>query len=246
VHPLGGDIYVYADLAKALDADQPFYGLRAPGIIDNDGPRPTSIEEFASLYVEEIRKSHPEGPYYLGGWCMGGTIALEMARILTSQGAEVAPVAMISTSLTFPVNPAYAYDEATILIDTFGAELSLTVDDLREMDPDQQVDLIFRKADDMGSAIARYLTKEEVWRRLELFGRHARALLDYRPQPYEGDVILLCPSIDDRPGGQSMGWAEVVTGRLIIDTIPGDHHEIMSAYVQDTAAQLNRYLFNPA
>jgi len=29
---------------------------------------------YASAYLKEIRELQPEGPYYLGGFCMGGSI----------------------------------------------------------------------------------------------------------------------------------------------------------------------------
>src|ERR1051325_1190417 len=37
------------------------------------------------------------GPYYLGGWCYGGVIAVEMARLLRAEGNEVGLVALLET-----------------------------------------------------------------------------------------------------------------------------------------------------
>ena len=31
----------------------------------------------------------PKGPYLLGGWCVGGIAALEVAQLLLEQGEEV-------------------------------------------------------------------------------------------------------------------------------------------------------------
>lgn len=47
------------------------------------------IPEIAKKYVEVLKKHHPHGPYYLGGWCYGGMIAYEMACQLTAQGEKV-------------------------------------------------------------------------------------------------------------------------------------------------------------
>lgn len=47
------------------------------------------IPEIAKKYVEILKKHHPHGPYYLGGWCYGGMIAYEMACQLTAQGEKV-------------------------------------------------------------------------------------------------------------------------------------------------------------
>ncbi len=56
-----------------------------------DGARPylETIEEMASLYVKEIRRMQPHGPYYLGGYCMGGTVAYEMAQLLRAKASEL-------------------------------------------------------------------------------------------------------------------------------------------------------------
>lgn len=96
VHGAGGNVLIYRDLSRHLGSDQPFYGLQAQGL---DGARPPlrKIEEMAALYVDEIRKVQPHGPYSLGGYCMGGTIAFEMAQQLQAQGEEVALLALFDT-----------------------------------------------------------------------------------------------------------------------------------------------------
>jgi amino acid adenylation domain-containing protein len=96
VHGGGGNVLIYRDLSKNLGPDQPFYGLQSQGL---DGKRPllTRIEDMASLYVQEVKKVQPRGPYFLGGYCMGGAVAYEMARLLREEGREVALVAFFET-----------------------------------------------------------------------------------------------------------------------------------------------------
>ena len=96
VHAAGGNVLVYRELSEHLGADQPFYGLQAQGL---DGERPIleTIEDMATLYVNEVRSFQPHGPYFLGGYCMGGTVAFEMAQQLRSQGEEVALLALFDT-----------------------------------------------------------------------------------------------------------------------------------------------------
>jgi len=96
IHGGGGNVLIYRDLSKHLGLDQPFYGLEAQGL---DGERPClqTIEEMTTLYVHEIRRFQPHGPYYLGGYCMGGTVAYEMAQQLRAQGEEVALLALFDT-----------------------------------------------------------------------------------------------------------------------------------------------------
>ena len=56
-----------------------------------------TIEEMADRYLQEIRTVQPTGPYFLGGYCLGGTIAYEMAQQLLAGGEKVAMVAMFDT-----------------------------------------------------------------------------------------------------------------------------------------------------
>jgi len=106
VHAAGGNVLLYRDLSRHLGADQPFYGLQFPGL-DGEQPLLTRIEDIAALYVQEIRSIQRHGPYFLGGYCLGGTIALEMAQQLTRNGEEVALLALFDT-LNWSKIPPYS------------------------------------------------------------------------------------------------------------------------------------------
>lgn len=96
IHGAGGNLLIYRDLSRRLGPDQPFYGLQAQGLDGISAPLST-IREMAELYVGEIRKVCPQGPYYLGGYCMGGTVAYEVAQQLSAQGEKVAMLALFDT-----------------------------------------------------------------------------------------------------------------------------------------------------
>src|SRR5947209_18084936 len=49
----------------------------------------THVETLASLYLEEIEKVQPEGPYYFVGESFGGFVAYEMAQQLRRKGKHV-------------------------------------------------------------------------------------------------------------------------------------------------------------
>ncbi|MCZ2147232.1 MAG: alpha/beta fold hydrolase [Bryobacterales bacterium] len=95
-HGAGGNVLNYQKLSEHLGPDQPFYGLQSPGLDGASQPL-TSIEEMAALYIKEIRAVQPYGPYFLGGYCMGGTVAYEAAQQLTSTGETVAMLALLDT-----------------------------------------------------------------------------------------------------------------------------------------------------
>jgi phthiocerol/phenolphthiocerol synthesis type-I polyketide synthase E len=93
IHPHGGNVLVYRELSRHLGADQPFFGLQSRGLDGSEEPL-TRIENMAELYAAEIRQAQPRGPYFIGGYCMGGAVAYEIARQLHAQGEQVALVAL--------------------------------------------------------------------------------------------------------------------------------------------------------
>jgi amino acid adenylation domain-containing protein len=82
-------------LARLLGPDQPFYGLgtkRAQTLAEVE-----TISERAGEYAALIQALQPRGPYYIAGFCLGGTVAFELARQLQTSGEEVAFLAMMNT-----------------------------------------------------------------------------------------------------------------------------------------------------
>lgn len=96
MHGAGGNVLIYRDLCRNLGPDQPFYGLQSQGL-DSSCPPLTRVEDMAGLYLKEIRKIQPHGPYFLGGYCGGGTIAYEVAQQLRREGEPVALLALFDT-----------------------------------------------------------------------------------------------------------------------------------------------------
>jgi phthiocerol/phenolphthiocerol synthesis type-I polyketide synthase E len=96
MHGAGGTVLMYRDLSRHLGDDQPFYGLQSLGLDGSSQPL-TKIEDMAALYATEIRKVQPHGPYFIGGYCMGGTAAFEVAQQLQAEGETVALLALFDT-----------------------------------------------------------------------------------------------------------------------------------------------------
>lgn len=95
VHAHTGDVIGYHDLAHHLGPDQPLYGLRAQGLDSGLSPF-KRLAEMAAHYIQEIKSVQPDGPYYIGGYCMGGVVAQEMAHQLQNAGDEVALLVMVA------------------------------------------------------------------------------------------------------------------------------------------------------
>ncbi len=96
MHGAGGNVLIYRELSSRLGPDQPFYGLQSQGMDGTCAPL-SRIEEMAALYAKEIRRIQPHGPYFLGGYCLGGTIAFEVGRQLHARGERIALLALFDT-----------------------------------------------------------------------------------------------------------------------------------------------------
>jgi len=83
---------IYQGLRSALGEDRPFYGLRE---LNEDGD--ITLEERVASYIREIRSVQPTGPYYIGGWCAAGPLAVEIGRQLAEAGEEVAAVVLFDS-----------------------------------------------------------------------------------------------------------------------------------------------------
>ena len=90
VHSASGIVGAdFADLAHALDGDIRFYGIQAPPKQITDSKFGESVKSVADHYAEALVKFQPNGPFVLGGYCLGAVIALAMAESLRVRGREV-------------------------------------------------------------------------------------------------------------------------------------------------------------
>lgn len=96
VHGGGLNVLVFKSISNYLDEDQPLYGLQALGL-NRKTHVPSSIEEIAAVYVSEVLKVNPDGPYCLAGYSLGGFIAFEMARQLIGMGKVVKFLGIMDT-----------------------------------------------------------------------------------------------------------------------------------------------------
>jgi acyl-CoA synthetase (AMP-forming)/AMP-acid ligase II/thioesterase domain-containing protein len=94
IHGLNGQVLNGQNLARHLGEDQPFYGLQSVGLDGKQAPL-SRIEDMAERYLAEMREHQPRGPYYVGGYSMGGWVAYEIARQLLACGERIGLLALI-------------------------------------------------------------------------------------------------------------------------------------------------------
>jgi thioesterase domain-containing protein/acyl carrier protein len=88
----------YRDFIHNLGEDQPVYALLAHGPLGR-GAIYASVGEMVVDAIAAVRRIQPHGPYLLGGECIGGKLAYEMARLLEQEGEEVALLLLLDTAL---------------------------------------------------------------------------------------------------------------------------------------------------
>ena len=82
-------------LVPLLGVDAPIYIL--PTLRGTEPGSPASIEEMARHQLATVRTFQAQGPYRLIGYCAGGAIAFEMARLLAAGGETVERLVLIDS-----------------------------------------------------------------------------------------------------------------------------------------------------
>ena len=88
MHPVVGLSWCYVALLPYIDARFPISGLQARSLRRPE-PLPTTMEEMARDYADQIRLAQPSGPYYLLGWSLGGNVAFAVAEELERRGEQI-------------------------------------------------------------------------------------------------------------------------------------------------------------
>ena len=226
IHPIGGHVYIYRDLAQYLNSDQPVYGLQAQGIDGKTTPL-TQVEEMATHYIEALRVVQPVGPYFLGGSSFGGTIAYEMAQQLQAQGEKVGLLALIDTpGLGHMPIENIEDDEIKIMAYALGvgANVPVAIEHLRQLSTDEQLQYFLEQGKTALRMPADFsLAELHVY--YNLFKINIKAMRNYVPQAYPGRVIFFKASDRDafNPQNPELGWQDLAMAGLEIHQVPGNH-----------------------
>jgi thioesterase domain-containing protein/acyl carrier protein len=241
MHSHGGNVIEYHALANQLEADQPVYALQARGL-DGKIVKGRSMEEMAAAYLQEIRNFQPEGPYYLGGFCLGGSLALIAAQQLTEAGQEVALVVLIQTTHPRSIQFKPEVTQFQRVWNLASKRIDLEIENLSHRGVKYFVDRgrhLWDRAEARAAILLDKLSQRETDEPphlpmnyiLEVLGtEHERALDEYAPRPYGGDVLLFRASkqLAGQKIDEVLGWKNILTGRLEVCEIPGHQQNMMS------------------
>ncbi len=221
IHGLGGEVFIARMLKKCLDTDRPLFAIRVSGD-DAWVDEAERIEDIAAEYAKIIRSKQTSGPYYLSGMCLGGSLALEIARILKGAGEEVGQVILMDTLrheaiswrrripyllgpvLRLPPKEAWRYFSKRARW-WFAERLSLPLPQGRGLYIDGN----------MSRWQARFMMA------------HRR----YRPEPYDGPITVFASEEHIRLcGSTSLGWERVAHGEFKAIRTGQAHSDMWSSH----------------
>jgi amino acid adenylation domain-containing protein len=259
VHPIGGNVLCYLNLAKHLPVDLPVYALQAAGAEPGTTPLRT-LSDMAASYIAAIRRVCSRGPYNIAGWSFGGYVAIEMARQLADE--DLQRLVLLDT-IALADGPRTTIAESD-LITWFFAELLWHAGGVTDTlppvgydgaDRDRLFDTILRHAIE-----ARIVPAESsprlIHRLYEIFHANSQAVLDYHHEPLDRDITLLRSTkqlptvaahvhhfVGSRFTSPTNGWDRLAPRSLTVIDVPGDHLSMMSdPNIADVAAKLDAVL----
>lgn len=215
IHAVNGRILPFRSLANHMSSRQPVYAFTAAGLKGQEPPL-DSITEMAERYVRELKQIQPDGPYRLLGECFGGSIGLEMARLLEEKGDVVSQVVVIdgalpwddvrAVSMAAKVRRAFRDGGAKEVIQGVARRLSRRIRQVRDVR--------------LGDTDARF----EVYRQ-RVFEASLAAFGTFTPTRIEAPIVLIKATEDQRPTGEEHAqpnWANF-TSELVEAYVDTDH-----------------------
>ncbi|HOC37691.1 MAG TPA: beta-ketoacyl synthase N-terminal-like domain-containing protein [Thermodesulfobacteriota bacterium] len=230
VHGAGGNVLLYHDVSTYLGTDQPLYGLQSQGL-DGVTPFLPGIEEMATHYLKEIQTVQPQGPYFLGGYCLGGTIAFEIAQQLLRQGQQVSLLILMETynfsripsptplrvfcqyleKIEFHLLNFFLLNPREKLV--FVREKAKVANSRKKILLGLIFSQLFPQLIDNGSENWSYLSR--------LWNHNDRAATVYRPESYPGTITHFIPCrAYSHHRGDHLGWGEIAAGGVEVHQMP--------------------------
>ena len=248
VHGVGGTVMELATLGKLIRSPGAVYAIQARGL-DGHGPPLEKIDDMAALYVEEVRRRQPGGPYRIGGYSFGGVVAMEMARLLGPE--NVAQLLMIDAYAhphTWPLKSRVtvrarklACRTRELLRQPFGVAVAVIGKKLRGLLRDRET----RKAD-RAVYVNNWLGAVDP--NLPLALRQTRiagdaALIAHTPKYYPGKITFIRAGKTGAvfPSDAANVWRRLAR-QFELHTTAGDHRSILGEHAPALAEQVSACL----
>jgi thioesterase domain-containing protein len=193
-------------------------------------PVPAHLQDFAAFVVKAIREFQPEGPYYLGGWCLYGVLMYEVAQQIIAEGGEVALLVMIDSinpthqrMLPFFARIQVALQKwaylATLLAKSKAGEIPAYLSQRMRMLRNRMVRFWQRRE------YNRSVQNADGPLEMELDPVFLMAAANYEPRPYSGRVVHF--QAVERPSGRHWDlryvWQKLIRGAFDTYDVVGGH-----------------------
>lgn len=229
----------FSTLVQNLGGRRPVYGFRPRGIFQ-DEEFPQSVEEMAEEYIAQIKSIQPDGPYILGGECVGGLVAYEMARQLIQEGDEVKSLVLMDTH--YPTLGFRISETSRVKLRRLKKSCIELIDTLRN----RGVVAFIQEAKRSLTYLSVFLFPVTVQRhhiRNMLFGSqiYLELLLKYVPSPLPMEINLL---INEEWSKQNptLDWHLLQSSGIKIEAVPGDHKTRLTTYGGELGELINEII----
>jgi amino acid adenylation domain-containing protein len=218
--------YAYM-LAEDLDTNVPVYVL--PWEQQHEEPV-LSLDARAARMVALIKEIQPQGPYRLGGYCLGGVLAYAVAQHLCGIDETVSFLGLIDVAA--PTDCGTPESVSEIAKEFLVKTLMFHRRDLTSRIPHLTYDQLVEVIDKDESRAAKHGSWH--WEQLGMFHR---GIMFFRPLPIPAALHLfhsedISRRDDDRAAEQdahTLGWDSVLPASSIrVHSVPGDHMTAMS------------------
>lgn len=229
VHPGGGGAICYVPLARNIARDINIYGIQSLGYEKNVEPL-QDIREMAKLYVHEVQKIQPKGPYQLAGWSFGGTIAVEMARIFESKGEKVSFLGLLDA---YPFDQVAKKKHRLDPLSVWADSLSIEIEQFSSKPKLEKCQIILEAAKQK-KLLPRTAELEDVFRIITVMAANNMASDHYTfSAPIKTDLhAFTCQEVDPRKLHELVDvdkWRGRTTGKVYTYPIMGHHNNLMSS-----------------
>lgn len=185
------------------------------------------------MYIEEMLRRQPEGPYLIGGWSAGGVFAYEATRQMAAmQKANPTKNFYVEKLLLLDSPCPVALDPLPSRLHVFFNQIGL----LGDGNPDHTPSWLlphFQATIDSLKAYEPILMKNDpfdapqtllVW----CTDGVAKNPEDPRPPRQDDDVEIMNWLLDNRTDFSSNGWEKLLgAGKFTCTTVPGNHFTMM-------------------
>jgi amino acid adenylation domain-containing protein len=226
VHGMGAYVTNLVPLGREMRDLFDVYALEGQGPFDDRAPH-DDIPTMAACYVEAIRKQQPDGPYWLAGWSMGGTVAWEMSRQLLAEGERVERLTLLDA------HPLWNYGAALrtgAIASRLLPQLGPAFADIESLPRKDRWQAIIERANAYSGA-----GDAAIRRLIRTCDCHLKASAAYVPERLQVDVVAFWAKKRwTRPLGSL--WKKRA-GSYLMRTVPGDHYSMLeSPNVEQLAA----------